>query len=123
MDRELTRDHYDATFGRCEGFPHTQAAITRDTGIDARIDGVRSYTVQTFRAPEGGGDFHFIEIAGSEGLTRVCLPPKVVTMLARQRESLSAMAKRANGRELAKRAPRPQKGVIPPQFRRRKAKG
>lgn len=119
-DRELTRNHYDATFGRCEGFPHTEAKIVRDTGVDARIDGVRSYTVQTFRAPEGGGDFHFIEIAGSDGLTRVCLPPPVVVLLQRQRDSISARAKRAHGRALGLSRPRPPKGVIPPQFKKKK---
>lgn len=121
-DRELTRNHYDDAYGRCEGFPHTEPKLVRDVGTDARIDGLRTYTVQTFRAAQLGGDFHFIEITSDKELIRVCLPPKVAVALAQQCDALAARAKRAQGKRLSAHAPRPPKGVVPPQFARKARK-
>lgn len=61
-----------------------------------------NYSVQTARVrdPEGnGGDTIFLTVLGTEGSTRIALPPDVADCIARQREALSKRVRKASARE------------------------
>jgi|TARA_R110000824_G_scaffold387299_1_gene582525 hypothetical protein len=83
-------DAYDRAYGQMDGFPHTRPS-TITAGDTMGIGGVRSYIVQTFRPPEME-DSLFIQITGSEGLTRIHLPAKVTRVIARQSNAMQVAA-------------------------------
>lgn len=117
-DRELIRDYYTSMYGHCEGCVGTDPRTLTDTGKDARLDGVRSYTAQTFRAPLG--IYQFVQVVTGNEVVRICLPPAIVKVLEQQRESVALKVRQAHGRAAAKRLPRPPKGIVPPQFAARR---
>lgn len=106
---EASPDAYDRAYGQAQGFPHTRPHTITDAGI-LGVGGVRSYIVQTFRAPEHG-DTCFIQIAGPEGLTRVHLPAKVTQTIARQRDALTAQSRSRASKQIADE--RKARGVRP----------
>jgi len=119
-DRELIREHYTSMYGHCHGFTHVDPRTINETGGDARLDGVRSYTLQTFRDPERG-IYHFIQVVEDNEVKRICLPPAIAALLLQQVEAVNRKAKRAHGRLAAKRnLVAPPAGVVPPQFRGKK---
>jgi hypothetical protein len=120
MDKELIREHYTNRYGHCQGFTHVEPRTVNETGDDARLDGVRTYTVQTFRDPERG-IYTFVQVVEDNEVKRVCLPPAITAIVQQQIETVNKKAKRAHGRLMAKRnLVAPEKGVVPIQFRKRK---
>jgi hypothetical protein len=117
-EKRLIRGHFEQAYGQCDGMLKAGPRTIDDAGSDARIDGVRQYTVQTFRHPHGV--YHFLTIVEGDHVKRVCLPPAVADLMQAQRDSVAARARRAHGRAAAKNLPRPPKGVVPKQFRKRK---
>lgn len=92
-------DAYDRAYGQAQGFPATRAStITSANALG--VGGVRSYIVQTYRVPEMG-DTVFVQITGPEGLQRVHLPPAVTAAIARQRDSLTTMARKRAAKQRA----------------------
>ena len=119
-EKQLIREHYTNAYGHCAGFTHVEPRTVNETGNDARIDGVRSYTIQTFRDPERG-IYQFVQVVEDNEVKRVCLPPVITKLLQQQVEAVNAKAKRAHGKLMAKRnLVAPAKGVVPIQFRKQK---
>ena len=121
-DRELIREHYTAMYGHCHGFTHVEPRTVNETGNDARIDGVRSYTIQTFRDPERG-IYQFVQVVEENEVKRICLPPMITALIQQQIETVTRKAKRAHGKLMAKRnLIAPAKGVVPPQFKKKRGR-
>lgn len=119
-EQRLIREYYTTQYGHCQGFQHVEPKTINETGNDARIDGVRSYTVQTFRDPERG-IFQFVQVVEADEVKRICLPPTITALLQQQIDTVNRKAKRAHGRLMAKRNLVPgEKGVVPPQFRKKR---
>jgi hypothetical protein len=93
------RGGLNATFTR----PTTFKVVEFATGI------AETYTVETGRAEDG--DYCFVERVDEVGVIRICLPPKVVNAIARQRESLTTRSRSRIGKELAKA--RKDRGELP----------
>lgn len=110
-------DAFDRAYGQAQGFPHTRESVITAANLMG-IGGVRQYIVQTFRVPDVG-DTTFVTITGPEGLTRVHLPPKVMTAIASQRESLTGQSR---SRAAKARAAADKKAGVVPGFMRVKAK-
>lgn len=94
-------DHYDRTIGALDGLPdvlHTKLSNIRNT--EPVVGNSRTYLVQTYRQTDIG-DTVFIEYVGPEGHTRLVLPPRVADTIARQRDALTKLAQRKNGRRIA----------------------
>ena len=120
MEKQLIREYYTSMYGHCHGFTHVEPRTVNETGNDARIDGVRSYTIQTFRDPERG-IYQFVQVVEDNEVKRVCLPPAITKLLQQQADAVNAKAKRAHGKLMAKRnLVAPEKGVVPIQFRKKK---
>jgi hypothetical protein len=122
-DKQLIREHYTASYGHCQGFTHVEPRTVNETGDDARIDGVRSYTVQTFRDPERG-IYQFVQVVEDNEVKRICLPPAITAILQQQIDTVNKKARRAHGKLMGKRnLITPQKGIVPPQFKQHRKKG
>ena len=119
---QVVLDAYDRAYVLAHGFPATRESTVT---VPTVAEGVRQYTIQTFRAPEsqpgiGGvhGDTVFITIVGPDGLQRVFLPPKVTQAIASQRDALTAKSRSraAKARAQADKA----KGIVPGFMRGKK---
>jgi len=85
----MNSDNYDRMISALKGLPDvTETKPTTLRVVTPLIGASQAFIIQTFRQREIG-DHIFIDIAGGEGLTRVCLPPAVAVAIARQRESLT----------------------------------
>lgn len=106
---------YDRLMAALDGIP--DGARSRPTTvrvITPLLGNVETFVVQTFREKEAG-DTIFVEHNGPDGFERYYLPPAVVRVLLRQRESLEAQIRRRIGRQQA--AERKAAGIKP--FQRR----
>lgn len=95
----LPTDKYDRTLSRLIGLPngaHTQPAVTQDVDY---YGNVAIYTVQTVKWDEGHSVF--ITKMDAEKPERYVLPPKVIALMSRQADSVTAMIRRRHGRRLA----------------------
>lgn len=93
------RGGLNATYAR----PTTFKVVEGLTGI------AETYTVETGRAEDG--DYCFVERVDETGVIRICLPPKVINAIARQRDALSLAIRRRIGREKARE--RKERGELP----------
>lgn len=88
------------------------AVFTRPTTFKV-VEGVtglaETYTVETGRAEDG--DYCFVERVDETGVTRICLPPKVVNAIVRQRDALTAKARSRRATEVARA--RKERGELP----------
>ena len=108
---------YDRLMAALDGLP--DGARSRPTPvrvITPLLGNVETFIVQTFRQREEG-DTIFIEHTGPEGFARYYLPPSVVRVLMRQRDTLETQNRRRVGRRLAEG--RKAAGVVPFKHRGR----
>ena len=114
-DRSAMPDEFDRALGMLDGARGVLSTKLASLQIipSLGIGGTRVYSVRTFRevVPDPKPDdenrtkvlFHtFVQVSGRDGTTRVPLPPKVGDLIVRQRESLTATAKRRQGKAQAK---------------------
>jgi hypothetical protein len=78
-----------------------------------------TFVVETCRHEELGGDFIFIECMDENGVTRLALPPKLASVIASQRDSLTARRRSMASKATAQA--RKARGELP-GFLRRKAR-
>ena len=109
-------DAYDRAYGQMQGFPHTRPTTITAANVMG-VGGVRSYIIETFRAPECG-DTVFVQITGPEGLQRIHLPADVTTAIARQRDRMTTLSRSRAGKA---RAAADKAAGIMPGFLRKKA--
>ena len=110
-------DAYDRAYGQMQGFPHTRPSTITSSNMMG-VGGVRTYIVETFRAPEMG-DTVFVQITGPEGLQRIHLPSEVTTVIARQRDVMTTKSRSRAGKA---RAAADKAAGIAPGFLRNKRK-
>lgn len=127
-DADHTIDPFDSTRGALDGMPGVLS--TRPSTIDVMtpLTGASTtFIVQTFRhpvppkpgakpaggeeAPDRYGYTVFIQVVEGDGVKRVAVPPRVSELVAAQRESLAAQARRRAARAAAKT--RKELGVVP----------
>jgi hypothetical protein len=70
-----------------------------------------TFVVETCRYEELGGDYIFIECVDENGVTRICLPPRVANVIASQRDSLTSRRRSAAATRVAKA--RMERGELP----------
>lgn len=95
----LPSDQFDIHLGTLLGHPnggHTPAAITQDIDF---YNNLTQYIVQTVRSEKGATVF--LTQVNASGSSRYILPPKVLALIDRQRESVTAQIRRRHGRRLA----------------------
>jgi hypothetical protein len=124
-------DKFGRALGALKGIPgviSTTAATVRS--ITAIVGTPQTFIVQTFRRlrdPDGGddgiGDTLFIEyIDNDERVTRIVCPPQITRIIARQRDALTARArKRAAQAGYETRKANGTQATPPNGSRRRKA--
>lgn len=109
-------DKFDRTLGNLDGLPdvvQTRPATIRVTDIVS----TETFIVQTVRHI---GDIVFIEHVRDGQTTRIVLPASVTELIARQRDAVSYLAKRQQGRRLAeaqKDAPPRRNPLLDPKVR------
>lgn len=107
---------YDRMMAGLDGVPGVaQVKPATVRLIVPMLGNVETFIVQTFRHSEEG-DTVFIEHTGPEGYERYYLPPAVVKVLMRQRDSLEVQNRRRAGREQA--AARKAAGIQPAFLRK-----
>jgi len=74
------------------------------------VGGTQLFVVQTLRQRERG-DTLFLEVVGSDGSTRVVLPPAVTEAIARQRDALTGKSR--SRAASARAADRKARGLLP----------
>jgi len=114
----LPTDQFDKLLSRLIGLPngaHTQPSVVQD--IDY-YGNTTSYMVQTVKSEEGSTVF--VTQVNATGSQRYILPPKVLTVIDRQRDSNTTQVRRRHGKRLAEE--RAANGVVPtftPEMRRK----
>lgn len=114
MDDQISK--YD----RIRGGLHDVAMFTKPSTIKnvQSITGKsETYIVETCRH-EDQGDHIFIEVADENGLVRVCLPPKVASLIASQRDALTARRRSKASKRVAQE--RKDRGELPGFMRAKK---
>jgi len=104
-------DTFDRMLGNLKDLPdvvHTQPT-TLQTTVPI-LGHQQTIIVRTYRQATVG-DFIFVETMGREGAFRFVLTPDAANAIARQRDSLTTMARRKHGRRLA--AERKERGELP----------
>ena len=84
-------DTFDWAIGVLDGLPdvaHSQVAVRRVVPL-LGVGGTQLYVVQTYRQKEQG-DTIFLEHVSETGTVRLVIPPQVSSVIARQREQLTA---------------------------------
>lgn len=84
-------DAYDRQLAALHGLPdvvRVKPATVR-TVPPLGVGGSQVFVIQTYRM-SGEGDTIFLEVMGQAGAIRLVLPPKVSTVIARQRDALTA---------------------------------
>ena len=83
----------------------------------------QTWTVQTFRIlateDKPSQDYVSVEVGDLDGLTRLFLPPAVVSCIVRQCGAVGAKVRKAHGKRIA--AERAARGELPGFMRKRKA--
>ena len=83
------------------------------------LEQAQTFIIQTVRH-RARGDFIFVEYIGTEGSTRIVLPPEVADAIARQRDALTTKNRKRVGKESA--AARKARGELPGFMRTKKTK-
>ena len=83
------------------------------------IGGSQVYIVQTYRQRERG-DTIFLEVMGSDGATRVVLPPAVTSIIARHRDALTGRTRSQAAKAVAE--DRKRQGIQPGFMQSKKLK-
>lgn len=112
-------DFYDRMRGQVEGFLHT-APTTQVTSPPLGVGGTQTFIVETFRLPQGEGDFVFVQKVDAEGTVRFVIPPAISDVIARHRDTLSKRVRKAIGRQGGKAAQAKRKAEGTPAFGRKK---
>jgi hypothetical protein len=113
-------EKFDRAMGALVGIPgvtSTSPATVR--AVSAHVGDARTFIVQTFRQRDedeggkstSGGDWLFIEYVDDEGAVRVVIPPNVTKVIARQRDALTARARKRGAKAAA--ATRKAAGMVP----------
>ncbi len=136
-DSSLMPDPFDRALGRLDGaqaVTSTRAALARIIP-PLGVGGALGYTVQTYReegdllpAENGKPERRapavftcFLEVAHGNLLKRIVVPDEVLSIMQRQRDSLTSQALRRSARQGA--ATRKAAGFKPTPPRRKKGKG
>jgi hypothetical protein len=105
-------DVFDRTIGALDGLPdvaHSKVAVRRVIPI-LGIGGTQLYVVQTYRQKEQG-DTIFLEHVSDTGTVRLVIPPQVSSVIARQREQLTAKTRSKAAKAVAQA--RKERGDVP----------
>jgi len=118
MDNDHSISKYDRQRGNLEKIatftrPSTVRTVQNLTGK------AETFTIETGRHEELGGDFIFIECVDETGVTRLALPPRVANIIASQRERLTKKRRSVLSTKLAKE--RMARGEVPGFLRKKKA--
>lgn len=95
----LPTDQFDKLLSRLIGLPngaHTQPAVVQALDF---YGNVTSYMVQTVKTDEGPNVF--VTQVNAAGSARFILPPSVVRVMDRQRDSTTTQVRRRHGKRLA----------------------
>lgn len=96
---ELPTDPYEVALNGLLGHPggaHTSAAVVQDVDFYGKAT---QYIVQTVKWAEGTSVF--LTQVNSTGSARFVLPPKVMALLLRQQDAVTAIVRRRQGQRLA----------------------
>lgn len=94
----LPTDQFDKLLSRLIGLPngaHTQPSVVQDVDF---YGNTTSYMVQTVKHDEGTTSF--VTQVNAAGSQRYILPPKVLQLIDRQRDSTTTQVRRRHGRRL-----------------------
>lgn len=108
-------DFYDRMRGQVDGFLHT-APTTQVTSPPLGVGGTQTFIVETFRLPQGEGDFVFVQKVDAEGTVRFVIPPAIADVIARQRDGLTKRARRASSRAGGKASQAKRRAAGAPAF-------
>ena len=95
----LPTDHFDQLLSRLVGLPngaHVQPSVVQD--IDY-YGNTTSYMVQTVKSE--AGPTVFVTQVNAAGSVRYILPPNVLRLIDRQRDSTTTQVRRRHGKRLA----------------------
>jgi len=100
MTDKLPSDPFDLLLSKMIGLPggHTPLAVVQ--AIDFYGNST-SYMVQTVRTDQGSTSF--VTQVNAQGSQRYILPQSVLTLIDRQRASITKQVRKRQGKELAKR--------------------
>lgn len=114
-------DDYDRQLGSFDGIPGVSRSKEHTITVipPLGIGGSRSFIVQTIRTRDSGDDskravlkdYVFVRMVGASRSFREVLPPDVCDAIARQRDSLTAQARKRGARAAA--ATRKARGIVP----------
>jgi hypothetical protein len=114
----LPADQFDILLGTLIGHPnggHTPAAVVQDIDF---YNNSTQYIVQTVRTEKGSTVF--LTQVNSAGSARYILPPKVLALIDRQRDTTTTQIRRRHGKRLAaERAANGQQPTFTPEMRRK----
>lgn len=99
MKESLPTDPFDLLLARLMGLPnggHTGLTAVQDVDFYGNATG---YTVQTVRTEDG--PTCFVTQGNAQGYARYILPPKVLAVIDRQRDSITTQLRRRHGKRLA----------------------
>jgi hypothetical protein len=105
-------DVFDRTIGALDGLPdvaHSKVVVRRVIPL-LGIGGTQLYVVQTYRQKEQG-DTIFLEHVSDTGTVRLVIPPQVSSVIARQREQLTAKTRSKAAKAVAQA--RKERGDVP----------
>jgi hypothetical protein len=105
-------DTFDRAIGVLDGLPdvaHSQVAVRRVVPL-LGVGGTQLYVVQTYRQKEQG-DTIFLEHVSETGTVRLVIPPQVSSVIARQREQLTAKTRSKSAKAVAQA--RKERGEVP----------
>ena len=105
-------DPFDRTIGVVHGLPDVTLTKTSVTRVvpPFGVGGTQLYVVQTYRQKEQG-DTIFMEHVSETGTIRLVIPPRVSTVIARQREQLTAKTRSKAAKAVAQE--RKERGEVP----------
>lgn len=114
----LPSDQFDKLLSRLIGLPngaHTQPSVVQDVDF---YGNTTSYMVQTVKHEEG--QTVFVTQVNAAGSQRYILPPKVLQLLDRQRDSTVTQVRRRHGKRIAEeRAAAGNAPVFTPEMRQK----
>lgn len=114
----LPADQFDKLLSRLIGLPngaHTQPSVVQDVDF---YGNTTSYMVQTVKTEDG--PTVFVTQVNAAGSVRYILPPNVLRLIDRQRDTTTTQIRRRHGRRLAEE--RAANGTAPtftPEMRRK----
>jgi len=111
MDTTHAPDYYDRRLSDFQAMPEigkTKLTPVRVTP-PLSVGGSHVYTIQTFRTEKG--ETLFLELTKDGAAYRLVIPPEVMRVIYRQRESLVAQARRRAARQAAET--REERGIKP----------